>query len=192
MHFKLVSLFGVQVSFGIEIPNLRDVIESLAAHRARIHPQRAADISGNAFHPLEAADLRVARGVRELLLLHADARGDLPLAHFDRLEFAARQMNDHAADAAVTHEQIRAAAHYEQRDLMRHTMFYETRESRFRFRLQPELCGPTDTQRRVFVERLVKPRRPASHHAFQLFEPREIAGDLRSLLVNVARAEAHN
>ena len=45
--------------------------EGLAAHRAGVHAQRAADIPGNAFDPLEAADLRVARGVGEFLLLHA-------------------------------------------------------------------------------------------------------------------------
>ncbi len=60
-----------------------DLPEGLAAHRAGIHAQRAADISGDALEPLEAADLRVARRDGEFALLHADARADVRAVDFE-------------------------------------------------------------------------------------------------------------
>ena len=38
MHFQLVSIFIVRVSFPIEVTNAHDLFERLRAHRARVHP----------------------------------------------------------------------------------------------------------------------------------------------------------
>ena len=83
VHVHLRRRLHVKIAVRIDEAHAHDLPKRLAAHRAGVHAQRAADIAGDALEPLEAADLRVARGVGELLLLHADARDDLPFAHFD-------------------------------------------------------------------------------------------------------------
>src|SRR5207244_10054405 len=55
MHFQFRSIFIVPVSLCVQIPNAYALFESLSAHRARIHAQRATDGAGNSFHPFQSA-----------------------------------------------------------------------------------------------------------------------------------------
>ena len=169
-----------------------DLLESLAAHRARIHPQRPADISRDALEPLEAADLRVARGDGEIALPHADACADVRAVDFEPLEFAAGKMCDHPANAAVAHEEIRAAAHDEKRNRALRREAHEPREALFGLRLHPELRRPADAHRRVFRERFVESRDAGSHHVQDIVEHRRVPREHAALLVDVARAEGKN
>ena len=95
--------------------NAHDLIESLHAHRAGVHAQAAADLAGNAFHPLETADPVLRRRAAELLQPDARARGDFAVwsVDFQPREVAARRVDDQPVDATVAHEQIGSAAHDE-------------------------------------------------------------------------------
>ena len=64
----------MEIALLIDKANADDLAESLAPHRPGIHAQRAADLAGDAFDPLETADQRVARRVGQFLQLHAGAR----------------------------------------------------------------------------------------------------------------------
>ena len=180
----------MEVAVRIDEAHAHDLLEGLVAHRARIHPQCAADVAGDALEPLEAADPRIARGVGQLLLLHADARVQLALAHFEPLELAARKMRDHAADAAVAHEQIRAASHDEKRDAPAGRELHQPRETILRLGLDPELRGAADAHRGVLGERLVEFRKARPHHVLDLVQRGHVLGQQRCGLVDVARAEA--
>ena len=107
------------------------------------------------------------------------------------LEFAAREMHHHAADAAVAHEQIRAAAHHEKRDLVQRAKAHQPREAFLRFGLRPKLRRAADAHRGVLGERLVEldrrrgPSRSAVRRACATSVASSVAG-----FVDIARAEA--
>src|SRR3954451_7142917 len=115
VHFQLVAGFRVRVSLAVEKSHADDVVESLRAHRAGVHAQTAPDVSRNSLHPLQPADAVRFSRIGDLLQLHACARAYLHVTHFDPVELAAARMNNHAPDAAITHEQVRSAADHKER-----------------------------------------------------------------------------
>src|SRR5688572_28725171 len=52
--------FHLNLAVAVDEPHTTHLPESFAAHRALIHPQRAADVPRDSFKPLEPADLCVA------------------------------------------------------------------------------------------------------------------------------------
>ena len=66
LHVHLRRRFLVRVPFVIEKSNAYHVLERLRAHRAGIHPQRAANRPGNSFHPFQSAEPRRFSGIRDL------------------------------------------------------------------------------------------------------------------------------
>src|SRR5260221_3805013 len=129
----------VEIPVRIDEAHADDLAERFAAHRAGIHAQSAADVAGNAFEPFEAADLGIARGVGEFLLLHADTRVDFAVADFDLFELAARQVYHDAANTAIAHEQVRPADRNEERDFVELAKVHEARDSLLRPRPGPTL-----------------------------------------------------
>ena len=107
----------MRVSFAIEITNAHDVLESLRAHRAGIHAQAAADCARNSFHPFQTAESGRLRRIGDFLQFRADAGRDFVSGDFDLVEIAAARMNDHAANSAIAHEQIRTATNDEERKI---------------------------------------------------------------------------
>ena len=55
MHFQFAPRFRVRISFRVEITDTQNVLKSLCAHGTGVHSQTAADSTGNALHPLQAA-----------------------------------------------------------------------------------------------------------------------------------------
>src|SRR5262249_33024832 len=153
-----------KVAVRIDEADADHLTEGFAAHRAGIHAQGAADVAGDSFEPLEAADLGIARRVGELLLLHPDTGVNLAVFDFDLLELTAGEMNDHTANAAVAHEQVRAAAHDEEGNLIQRAETHETGESLFGFGFGPKLRRATNSHGGVLGERFVKLDRPVAHH----------------------------
>ena len=76
MHFQFGRRFLGDFSVGIDATQSFDLIESLDAHCACVHPQAAADLAGDALHPLETADAMLRREAADLLQFNARARGD--------------------------------------------------------------------------------------------------------------------
>ena len=100
-------------------------------------------------------------------------------------------MHDHAANAAIAHEQVRAAAHDEERRFSPTAKPDEFGKCFLRSRLDPELRRAADAHRGVFRERLVKldlALRPDD--LLQLFRDDQFSRELGQLLVDVAGAEA--
>ena len=112
--------------------------------------------------------------------------------HRNLPKFAARKMHHHAAETAVTHQQVRPAPDHKQRQFFRRAMLNEPRETGFRFRLHPELRRSAHAQSRVLAQRLVKPRHARSHRGLQFLRAREFRRELRPLLVDISRAETQN
>ena len=75
-----LALAGADDAVLIEEGDAHDLVEGFDAHRAGVHAQRAADVAGDAFHPLEAADAAAAGDAGEFLQAHARAGGDLAAA----------------------------------------------------------------------------------------------------------------
>ena len=155
-HVQLVPIFRMRISFPIQIANADDIFESLCAHRAGIHPQSSADRARNSFHPFQPADAGGPSGVGYFLQLGADSRSDFGAVDFDLIEITAAWVHHHATDAAVAHEQIRAAADDEKGKIFPTAKANQLRESVFIARLDPKLCRAAYTQRCVFQERFVK------------------------------------
>ena len=86
------------------------MIESLSAHRAGIHPQRAADRRRHTFHPFESAQIRRPRRVSDLFQLRANPRGNFVSVDVDLIEVATRRVNNQATNSAIAHQQVGAAA----------------------------------------------------------------------------------
>ena len=102
-------------------------------------------------------------------------------------------MNDHAANAAVAHEQIRAASNDEKRKIFQPAKANDFGEGTFVARLDPKLRRTADAQRGVLGERFVKAHFAFfAHDLLQLLRNHEIGGEERELFVNVARTETEN
>ena len=106
MHFQLRRSFFVRPSLGVEISNSHDLIESLRAHCARIHAERAADRARNSLHPLQSANTRGLSGISNLLELRADTGRDFVAVNFDFVKIAAARTNHHAANPTIADEQV--------------------------------------------------------------------------------------
>ena len=76
----LLALAGADDAVLIEEGHAHHLVEGFDAHRAGVHAQRAADVAGDAFHPLEAADAAAAGDAGEFLQAHAGPGGDLAAA----------------------------------------------------------------------------------------------------------------
>ena len=102
-------------------------------------------------------------------------------------------MHDHAANAAVAHEQIRAAADDEERQIFAPAKANQLRKSFLGSRLDPELRRSADPQGGVFRERFGQPDlafRPDDF--FQLFRDDQLGGERGQLFVNIAGAETEH
>ena len=86
-------------------------VRDLAAMRAGVHPQRAADRAGHAAQEGEAVDSRFRRGARDLRVERRRA-GDHAMVRrrLDRAERLAAEPDHHAAHAAVAHDEVGAEA----------------------------------------------------------------------------------
>ena len=83
----------------------------LAAMRAGVHAQRAADRAGDAAKEREARDAGVGGGARDLHVGRAGAGADArAVLDRDLAEGPAAEADDDAGDAAVAHDQVRAEA----------------------------------------------------------------------------------
>ena len=93
-------------------------ILDLAAMRARVHAQGAADRAGHAAQERQPVDAGFRRGLGDLRVQRGGA-GDHPIVvrRFDGAEGAAAEPDDDAVDAAVAHDQIGAEADRRDRDL---------------------------------------------------------------------------
>src|SRR5439155_20419261 len=112
VHFQLRRSFFVRRSLGVEISNSHDLIESLRAHSARIHPERAADRARNSLHPLQSANTHGLSGISNLLELRANTDRDFVAVNFHLVKIAAARMNHHAANPTIPDEQVRATTDY--------------------------------------------------------------------------------
>ena len=107
-------------------------------------------------------------------------------------ELATGKMDHHAGDSPVAHEQIRPTTHDHQRDVFVETKPHEVGKPLLGFRLRPELCGASDTHRRVFGKRFVKFDATHTHDALQLVAFFQIINQAGPRFVDIARAEAQN
>ena len=140
----------MRIAFRIDIANPRHAFESLRAHRAGVHPQRATDYAWNSFHPLESAEICCARRVSNFPQLHACARSDFGAVDLDFVEIAAAGMNHHPADAAVADKKIRSTTHYEKQQVFIPAKPNQIRKGFFVLRLDPKLRRAAYAQRGVF------------------------------------------
>ena len=193
IDLKLRRSFGVRFPLLIQITNAHDILKSLRAHRARVHPQRSADCAGNSFHPLKPAQPGAFSRIGDLFQFRAHARADFIPGNFHLIEITAAWMNDHAANPPVAHEQIRSAADDKKRQTLAPAMANQIGQGRFGPRLHPELSRPAHTQGRVFRERLIQTHIAfLSHNRLQPFGNHEVGGERGKLLVNVAGAQAQD
>ena len=81
-----------------------DDIERRAAHRARVHPQRAADAAGNAFKKFHTAQIVSLGPDRNIFRFRTRAAMQSLADDFNLAEIRMQQTNHHAANATVTHK----------------------------------------------------------------------------------------
>ena len=143
-------------SLGVEISNSHDLIESLRAHCARIHPERAADRARNSLHPLQSANTHGLSGISNLLELRANTDRDFVAVNFHLVKIAAARMNHHAANPTIPDEQVRATTDYKNGKIFLPAKADQLGKSLFVARLNPKLCRPANAQSGVFRERLIE------------------------------------
>ena len=171
-----------------------DLIESFDAHRARVHPQTAADGARDAFHPLETTNPRSRRRAAEALEADRHARRDLALLpiHLELREIAPRRMDNQPGDAAVAHQQIGAAAHDENGQVLR------AREARIS-RAKPASVAGSAQKRAGPPTRSVVCLESGSYsstvpsapsNACKFLQEGEIRAELGAGFVDIARAQA--
>ena len=106
-------------AIAVDGASLDQHLPGLAAVRAGVHAQRAADRSRYAAIEGEAGDARIRRGTRELGIGHdGPTRRRCPGSIFDLRE-TATETHDHPRHAAIAHQQIRAEPDHHHRDLVR-------------------------------------------------------------------------
>src|SRR5262249_47549889 len=168
-NFQLIAILRVRISLGVQITNTRNVFESLRAHRTGIHAQSAPDCAWNSFHPFEPSKICRSRRVSDLPQLYARACSDFAPVDPNFLKIAAVWMNDYPADAAVSHEKIRASSDNKQRQMFVAAKTNQLREGLFRARLDPKLRGTANPQSCMVRERLVKAGLPLFASNFFFF-----------------------
>src|SRR6266404_965652 len=174
-NFQLISIFYLRIALAIEVTNARDVLKSLRAHRAGVHPQPATDYSRDTFHPFESAEICRARCISNFPQLHPGACRDFAAVHLDFVEIAARRMNHHATDSTIADKKIRSAAHYEKRQVFVATKSNQLRKGVLALRLDPKLRRAAYAERRMFRKRLVKTDISLfAHDRLQLFSNYQI------------------
>ncbi len=100
----------MHIALAVDGAGLDQHLAGLGAMGAAVHAQRAADAARNAAIEGETGNAGVGGGARHLHVGHGGA-GAKPRALLDLdVAEAAAQANDHALDAAVAHQQIRAEA----------------------------------------------------------------------------------
>ena len=192
-NLEFVSIFGVRISFLVEIADAHHIFKSLRAHRARIHAQRTADCPRDSFHPFHPPQICGPRCVGNFLQLYASAGGNLVALDVDFVKIAAARMENHAANAAIAHEQIRTASDDEDRKIFAPAKANQFCKRRFSARLDPKLRGTAHSQSRVLGERLIETNVAFFvDDLFQLLRNHEIGSQDRQLLVNVSGAETQN
>jgi hypothetical protein len=80
-----------------------------AAHRAGVHPQRAAHAPGYALQKFQPGQVRLAGAGRDLFQFCARSAAQLPSQNFYPAKTRMGQANHHAANPAVPNQQIGAA-----------------------------------------------------------------------------------
>ena len=140
-----------------------------ALHRPGVHAQGAAEVSRNALHEFEAAEIALAGVGDDLLQARARADGDVFALDLDAAEVGAPEVDAQPEDAAVADEQVAAAPDEGHRDAA------VVREAQAQLQillvvgLEPKLGRAADAHGGVFVQRLVAPE-----NAFGLQPPAQL------------------
>src|SRR5205823_6370687 len=112
---------------------------------------------------------------------------DLVALHLDLFEVAATGMRDHAANSAITHEQVGTPADHEKRNMFLPAKANDSDKSRFGPRLHPILGRAAHAQSGVTRERLVKAHLAGvADNLLQLFGDHEICSNGREPFVNIS------
>jgi len=115
---KLRRAHHVPPAGAIERHRLDQHILELAAIGAGIHPQRAADGTGDAAEEFEAGDAGLLAGEGDVEVERAGAGLDRGAVDAD-VDEAAAQPHHHTGDAAVAHQQVRGDADHRHRHVGR-------------------------------------------------------------------------
>src|SRR4029077_4331163 len=165
----------VRIAFAIEVTNARDILKSLRAHRASVHPQPATDYARDTFHPFESAEICRARCISNFPQLPPGACRDFAAVHLDFIEITAIRMNHHATDSTIADKKIRSATHHEKRQVFIAAKPNQLRKGVLALGLDPKLRRAPYAQRRVFRKRLVKTDISLfAHDRLQLFSNYQI------------------
>jgi len=135
-------------------------LPGLAAVRAGVHAQGAADRSWHAAIEREAGDARICRRARELSIGHhgSDPQA-VPRLDLDVRE-AAAETHDHALYAAVAHQQVRAEPDGHHRDVARQVR-EEIGEVSLVRRREQHLRRPADAKPRDIRQHRIGDNAPA-------------------------------
>src|SRR5205823_10784846 len=104
----------------------------------------------NSFHPLQAAQVRAARGVGDFLELHTYSRANLIAANVDLVEVAAGRVSHHATDSAIAHQKIGAATDHQEGNIFAAAVTDQLSEGLFVARFDPELRGSANAESSMF------------------------------------------
>ena len=115
-HLTISEL--AQVSLTINTVRFNQDILGLAAIRAAIHAQRAADRSRNAAQKCKPGNARRLRGARHHNVEHRGTGGDAMILDFNIVE-AATQADHHSRHTPVAHNQVRSGADHRDRSFPR-------------------------------------------------------------------------
>ena len=210
MGHDLITRFFPHLAVDIEQAHADDLIERLHAHGAGIHAQSATHGTGDTFHPLEPTDTGGAGGGRQFLESRPHSSFQAIVTHDpNRRKFPLGGMNDRAANAAVTHQQIRPPPDEANGNPSVPQMPHQPLESRHRARLDPKLRGTADPHGGMTAHRLMQSKhrlgfmtrshRPRSfrhpqrtlsaQRGFHLLEQAQVRRQPRARLMDVPRPQ---
>ena len=200
--FKLGHVAVVMLDFGegfffeaaVEVDEADgdDLVKGFGAHGSGVHADGSAEVAGDAFHPLEAANLGVAGGAGDFFEAGTGAGEEGVAFDADVLKLTFGGVNDGAANAAILDEEVGAAADDADGDGRAAEVADDVGKGGDGLGLNPELGGAADAEGGVQVHGLVEAGGAAAvgvEDFPEAFEDGQIMGDAAAGFVDVAGTE---
>ena len=155
----------IQAGDGDKVP------DHVPSHGSGVHAEASAHVAGDSVHPFQAAEAAAESGGDHFFQAYARSCRDEVVPDFQCVEFSAGRVDNGAAQAAVAHDDVGAAAHDVNRDVSVPAIVDSRLHGGKGGGLQPELGAAAHSHGGVaghgFIQRSVQ---GFSRRAFQVFQ----------------------
>ena len=160
----------MHLSGAIHEADLSHHLKNRAAHGPRIHAQRAADASGDAFQEFQTGQVQLACSGGNGFEPCARAAMQLRPVRFDAGQVRVGQTNHQASNTAVAHQEIGTAPQNQEGDIRLAAKLNCPGQIVLGSRFEANIGAAADAQGGLFCQRFILAHRGIRQQSFQLLE----------------------